>query len=202
MGDNNREKPALLIIDMVKDNFDESKNLPITPLARQIIGPINGLISAFRKEGWPIVFPTDAFNKEDFIFKGRMKPHSLAGTEGAEIVDELDRRDDDFWLPKPVFSAFFKTELDKWLKERGVTLCAVAGISTNVCVLTTVFDAISHGFNTVLLEDCTAAFSKSIHEQTLNAYRKNPLYPLLKVATSSELVKDLTEKKQKKLGHR
>ncbi len=195
MGDHNREKPALLIIDMVKDNFEESKNMPITPLARQIIGPINGLISAFRKEGWPIVFPTDAFNKEDFIFKGRMKPHSLAGTEGAEIIDELDRRDDDFWLPKPVFSAFFKTELDKWLKERGVTLCAVAGISTNVCVLTTVFDAISHGFNTVLLEDCTAAFSKSIHEQTLNAYRKNPLYPLLKVATSSELVKDLTEKK-------
>jgi len=195
MGDQNREKPALLIIDMVKDNFDESKNLPITPLARQIIGPINGLISVFRKEGWPIVFPTDAFRKEDFIFKGRMKPHSLAGTEGAEIMDELDRRDDDFWLPKPVFSAFFKTELDKWLKEREVTLCAVAGISTNVCVLTTVFDAISHGFNTVLLEDCTAAFSKSIHEQILNVYRKNPLYPLLKVATSSELVKDLNEKK-------
>jgi len=194
MGNHNREKPALLIIDMVKDNFDESKNLPITPLARQIIGPINGLISAFRKEGWPIVFPTDAFRKEDFIFKGRMKPHSLAGTEGAEIMDELDRRDDDFWLPKPVFSAFFKTELDKWLKEREVTLCAVAGISTNVCVLTTVFDAISHGFNTVLLEDCTAAFSKSIHEQTLNVYRKNPLYPLLKVATSSELVNDLSEK--------
>jgi len=194
MGDQNREKPALLIIDMVKDNFDESKNLPITPLARQIIGPINGLISAFRKEGWPIVFPTDAFRKEDFIFKGRMKPHSLAGTEGAEIMDELDRRDDDFWLPKPVFSAFFKTELDKWLKEREVTLCAVAGISTNVCVLTTVFDAISHGFNTVLLEDCTAAFSKSIHEQILNVYRKNPLYPLLKVATSSELVNDLSEK--------
>ncbi|MCK5722281.1 MAG: isochorismatase family protein, partial [Gammaproteobacteria bacterium] len=72
MGDHNREKPALLIIDMVKDNFDESKNLPITPLARQIIGPINGLISVFRKEGWPVVFPTDAFRKEDFIFKGRM----------------------------------------------------------------------------------------------------------------------------------
>ncbi|MBU4426056.1 MAG: cysteine hydrolase, partial [Proteobacteria bacterium] len=52
-----------------------------------MIGPINGLISAFRKEGWPIVFPTDAFRKEDFIFKGRMKPHSLAGTEAAEIVD-------------------------------------------------------------------------------------------------------------------
>ena len=192
----NREKPALLIIDMVKDNFDESKNLPITPLARQIIGPINGLVSAFRKEGWPIVFPTDAFNKEDFIFKGRMKPHSLAGTEGAEIVDELDRRDDDFWLPKPVFSAFFKTELDKWLKEREVTLCAVAGISTNVCVLATVLDTISYGFKAVLLADCTAASSEVIHDHTLNLYRRNPLYPLLRVTASFELVKDLTGKSE------
>ena len=197
MRDQNREKPALLIIDMVRDNFDESKNLPITPLARQIIDPINGLIRTFRKEGWPIVFPTDAFHQEDFIFKGRMKPHSLAGTEGAEIVDELDRRDDDFWLPKPVFSAFFKTELDKWLRERDVTLCAVAGISTNVCVLATVIDTISHGFKAVLLEDCTAAFSEVIHDQTLNLYRRNALYPLLRVATSAELVKDLTEKNRR-----
>jgi nicotinamidase/pyrazinamidase len=191
MGENNRERPVLLIIDMVKDNFVETKHLPITPLARQIIGPINGLIRVFRKEGWPVVFPTDAFHKEDFIFKGRMKPHSLAGTEGAEIIDELDREDRDLWLPKPVFSAFFRTELDQWLRKREVTLCAVAGISTNVCVLTTVFDAISFGFKVVLLEDCTAAYSKGIHEQILNTYRCSPLYPLLKVATSSELAKDL-----------
>jgi nicotinamidase-related amidase len=195
MGENNRERPAFLIVDMVKDNFIESKNLPITPLARQIINPINWVISVFRKQGWPIIFPTDAFHKEDFIFKGRMRPHSLAGTEGAEIIDELDREKGDLWLPKPVFSAFFRTELDEWLKKREVTLCAVAGISTNVCILTTVFDALSHGFKAVLLEDCTAAFSKSIHEQILNTYRKTPLYPLLKVATSSELVKDVTGKK-------
>jgi nicotinamidase-related amidase len=43
------EKPALLIIDMVKDSFDESHGLPITPLAKKIIDPINGLISVFRK---------------------------------------------------------------------------------------------------------------------------------------------------------
>ncbi|OQY15546.1 MAG: isochorismatase [Desulfobacterium sp. 4572_20] len=195
MGEHNREKPALLIIDMVKDNFIESKNLPITPLARQIIAPINGLIRVFRKEGWPIVFPTDAFYKEDFIFKGRMKPHSLAGTEGAEIIDELDREDGDLWLPKPVFSAFFRTELDKWLKERGVTLCALAGISTHVCVLATVLDTISYGFKVVLLEDCTAAFSEVIHDQTLSLYRRNPLYPLLRVMASAELVEDLTGKK-------
>jgi nicotinamidase-related amidase len=61
--------------------------------------------------------------------------------------------------------------------------------------LATVLDTISCGFKAVLLEDCTAAFSEAIHDQTLNLYRRNPLYPLLRVATSAELVKDLTEKK-------
>ncbi|UCF83196.1 MAG: cysteine hydrolase [Desulfobacteraceae bacterium] len=194
MGDQNRERPALLIIDMIKDNFQESKKLPITPLARQIIAPINGLIGVFRKEGWPIVFPSDAFHKEDFIFKTRMKPHSLVGTDGAEVIDELDRKDNDFWLTKPRFSAFFETKLDEWLKERGITLCAIAGIATNFCVLTSALDAICYDFKAILLEDCTAASSKMIHEQTLDTYRRNPLYPLLRVATSAELVNELTGK--------
>jgi len=178
---------------MVKDNFDERRNLPITPLARRIIGPINNLISVFRREGWPIVFSTDAFHSQDFIFKGRMKPHSLAGTRGAEVIDELDRKKKDLWLPKPRFSAFFETGLDQWLRERGVTLCAVAGIATHFCVLTTIMDAICHDFKAVLLQDCTAAFSENIHEQTLSLYRRNPLYPLLRIASSSDLVMELTE---------
>jgi nicotinamidase-related amidase len=186
-----QDTPALLIIDMVKDNFDESRNLPITPLAKKIIDPLNYLIGEFRKHKWPVVFSTDAFHREDFIFKGRMPPHSLAGTQGAEVVDELDKHDDDFWLPKPRFSAFFNTGLEDWLHERGVTLCAVGGISTHFCVLTTVMDAICHDLKAVLLEDCCAAFSKTVHEQTLNCYRKNPLYPLLRVMSSKELLSDL-----------
>lgn len=186
-----QDTPSLLIIDMVKDNFDESRNLPITPLAKKIIDPLNYLISEFRKHKWPVVFSTDAFHREDFIFKGRMPPHSLAGTQGAEVVDELDKHDDDFWLPKPRFSAFFNTGLEDWLHERGVTLCAVGGISTHFCVLTTVMDAICHDFKAVLLEDCCAAFSKTVHEQALNCYRKNPLNPLLRVMSSKELHSDL-----------
>ena len=185
------EKPALLIIDMVKDNFDESRNLPITPFEKKIIAPMNGLIEKFRNQGWPVVFSTDAFRQDDFIFKGRMHPHSLVGTPGAEVVDDLDMCDQDFWLPKPRFSAFFDTGLENWLREREVSLCAVGGISTHFCVLTTVMDAICHDFKAVLLEDCSAAPSEKVHEQTLNGYRKNPLYPLLRVMTSSELISEL-----------
>lgn len=190
----NSETPALLIIDMVKDNFVESRNLPITPFARAAIDPLNKMIEVFRYQKWPIVFSTDAFHEEDFIFKGRMHPHSLAGTEGAEVVDDLDMQADDLWLPKPRFSAFFNTGLEKWLRERGVGLCAVGGIATHFCVLTTVLDAICHDFQAVLLEDCSAAFSKQVHEQTLASYRCNPLYPLLRVATSTDLASELVDK--------
>ena len=189
----NNEKPALLIIDMVKDNFIKSKKLPITPFAEKIIAPLNDLIGVFRRHQWPVVFSTDAFHREDFIFEGHMQPHSLVGTEGAEVVDGLDKTEDDLWLPKPKFSAFFQTGLEKWLREKEITLCAVGGISTHFCVLTTVMDAICHDFKAVLIEDCSAASSRKIHEQTLDCYRRNPLYPLLKVATSSELEAELIE---------
>ena len=188
------ETPALLIIDMVKDNFMDSRNLAITPFARATIEPLNKLIGVFRGQKWPIVFSTDAFHEDDFIFKGRMQPHSLSGTEGAKVVDALDMREDDLWLPKPRFSAFFNTGLANWLQERGVSLCAVGGISTHFCVLTTVLDAICHDFKSVLLEDCSAASSKQLHEQTLDNYRRNPLYPLLRVAKSTDLVSEFLGK--------
>jgi nicotinamidase/pyrazinamidase len=185
------ESPALLIIDMVKDNFKEERNLPITPLAIKTIDPLNRTIRFFRSHAWPIVFSTDAFNKNDFIFTGRMPPHSLAGTEGADVVDSLDFQETDTWLPKPRFSAFFKTGLEKMLHDRKITLCAVAGIATPFCVLTTAMDALCHDFKAVILEDCSTAFSQELHEQTLNIYRRNPLYPLFRIMTSSELMREL-----------
>jgi len=187
-----KEKPALLIIDMVKDNLDPDRPLPITQYAVQIIPPINALIDKFRKQGWPVIFATDAYHEQDFIFRGRLKPHSLAGTRGAEIADGLDYRPEtDTWLLKPKFSAFFRTGLEKNLHEQKVTLCAVAGITTNFCVLATVMDALCHDFKVVLLEDCTAAFPESNHEQILTVYRRNPLDPLLSVASSPEMDKIL-----------
>jgi nicotinamidase-related amidase len=186
------ESPALLIIDMVKDNFKEERNLPITPLAKKIIDPLNQTIRFFRSHGYPVVFSTDAFNEKDFIFTGRMQPHSLAGTEGAEVVEDLDFKETDTWLPKPRFSAFFKTGLENMLQDRGITLCAVAGIATSFCVLTTAMDALCHDFKVVILEDCTAAWSQDLHAQTLEIYRRNPLYPLFRILPSTELIKELS----------
>lgn len=185
------EKPAFLVIDMVKDYFDPNHPIPVTPFARRLIDPINRLSRKFRENDWPVVFATDAFQPDDFLFGGRMKPHSIMGSTGAEVIDDLERAAGDFWLPKPKFSAFFQTGLETWLRERAVTLCAVAGITTNFCVLTTVMDAICHNFKAVLLEDCTAAVSEAIHQAMLDSYRKNAIYPLLKVQKSIELATEL-----------
>lgn len=183
--------PALLIIDMVKDNLEEKNKFPITAPASRIISPINQLKSVFKARGWPVVFSTDAFRRDDFIFTGRMKPHSLEGTAGAEVIDELGRGEGDFRLPKSRFSAFFRTSLEGWLKERKVTLCAVAGITTNFCVLTTAMDSICCDFKTIILEDCTAAVTEEIHRKTLDLYRRTALYPLLRVLTSGELISEV-----------
>jgi len=184
-------RPALIIIDMVKDNFEESRKLPITPFAQKIISPINTLTRIFRERKFPIVFATDAFHTGHFFFTGRMKPHSLAGTTGAEVVDALDRREGDYWMPKPSMSAFFKTGLEGWLRDRQVTLCAVCGIATNFCVLTSAFDALANDFRAVLVEDCSAAASEKIHAATCEVYRKNPLQPLLRVMTSEDMIEEL-----------
>ena len=192
MNNTSSDRPALLVIDMVKDNLDANKPVPITPLARKLFDPINSLIRTFRDASWPVVFATDAFAVGDFIFGGKMKPHSLAGTAGAEVAAELDRRPEDLWLPKPRFSAFFRTELETWLRARGVTLCAIAGITTNFCVLTTAMDALCCDFKAVILEDCTAASTEAVHRQTLDLYRKNVLYRLFRIMTSEQLLNELS----------
>jgi nicotinamidase-related amidase len=186
-----KEKPALLIIDMVNDYFDESENMPITGFGKAIIPPLNQMIDHFHEKQWPVVFSTDAFQVDDFFFSGKMKPHAIAGSKGAELIAALNKNEEDYWLPKPRMSAFFKTGLEDWLRERGVTLCAVGGLATPFCVLTTVLDALNHNYKGVLLEDCSAAATLPAHEQTLAIYRRNVIYPLLRVMTSKEMIETL-----------
>jgi len=186
-----KENPAILVIDMVKDHLDPRRRSRIIPYARAIVNPIKDLTKTFRMNGWPVVFSTDSYKEDDFIFSGRMKPESLEGTEGAQVVEELERRPDDLWLPKPRFSAFFQTGLAEYLREREVTICAVTGIATPFCVLTTALDAICHDFRCVIVSDCSAAVSEKVHNGTLDVYRKSALFPLLKVSMASELLSDL-----------
>jgi nicotinamidase-related amidase len=184
-------RPAIIIVDMVKDNLREEAKSPITQEARPIIPRINHLLERGRQARIPIIFACDSFLPGDFIFKGKMKPHSLRGTEGAEVTDLLDRQEGDIVLPKRRFSAFFKTDLDQTLRTWHCDTVAVGGIATNVCVLMTAMDALCHDFKSILLEDCAAAHKKEVHETTIENYRKFALYPLFRIMTSEEFLSEV-----------
>ncbi|HSO71787.1 MAG TPA: isochorismatase family cysteine hydrolase [Thermodesulfobacteriota bacterium] len=177
-------KPAIIVVDMVKDNFHDEDHLPITVQARAMIPALNRLLQAARSKGAPIIFACDSFLVGDFIFQGKMKAHSLRSTPGAEVLEDLDRTPADIFLPKRRFSAFFKTDLDMTLRLLQIDTVAVTGIATHFCVLTTALDALCHDFRAVILEDCSAGPTPEIHQRTLDNYRRNPLYPLLRVMDS------------------
>jgi nicotinamidase/pyrazinamidase len=183
-------KPAIIVVDMVKDNIKEGSRHPITLEARSILPNLQRLLEEGRKRGFPVIFACDSFLKDDFIFKGRMKVHSLRGTKGSEVVEELRPEPTDIVLPKRRFSAFFKTDLDQTLRVLGVDTIIVTGITVEVCVLMTVMEGLCHDFSAILLEDCTASKNKEMHQACLNLYRDFALYPLLRVMTLEEFLRE------------
>ena len=178
---------ALIVVDMTKDNvtgiFEE--------LCKPIIPNINRLSEVFRENNLPVIFANDSFFEEDFIFKGKMPPHSLRYTEGSNVTDKLVVKDGDIILPKRRFSAFFKTDLDMTLRTKKVEQVCVCGITSTFCVLATAFDAFCNDFSTVIIEDATTAHKIEFHKQVMNFYRKNPLQPHFEIKTTEQIIAEI-----------
>ena len=126
-------KPTLVIVDMLKDTFEKHPNIYISVRAMEFVPTINHLSALFREKNYPVIFSCDAFSPDDFIFKNGREPHSIKGTKGAEVIDQLERMPEDIFQEKPKFSAFFRTDLDLRLKGLGIDTVVVAGIATR-CV--------------------------------------------------------------------
>jgi len=184
-------KPAIIIVDMLKDSFNDAHGNPVTPFARSIVPRINQLTERARRRSIPVVFSMDSFLPGDFIFGGKMKEHSLRGTPGAEVTDELNQCPSDYYSPKRRFSAFFKTDLDQTLRLLEVDTAVITGINSHWCVLGSAFDALANDFRAVILEDCCASYTREIHESTMNLYRKNPLFPLFRILSLEDFFREL-----------
>jgi nicotinamidase-related amidase len=185
-------KPAIIVVDMLKDNLKESPRNLYYQEGKEIIPNLQRLLEESRKRGFPIVFACDSFLEGDFIFKGRMKVHALRGTKGAEVIDDLRPEPTDIVLPKRRFSAFFKTDLDQTLRTLGIDTIIVTGMTMEVCVLMTAFEGLCQDFSVIILEDCTASRSKELREECLNLYRGNALNPLLRIMTRDEFLKEVS----------
>ena len=191
-------KPAIIIVDMLEGNYSkerkgEKEEEKIIPFVRDTLKKCRGL-------SIPVIFACDSFLAKDFIFKCRMKPHAIRGTEGTKPLSDLEPETTDIILEKRRFSAFFKTDLDQTLRTLGVDTVAVGGVNTHFCVLATAFDAVCNDFSTIILEDLSAAFKKQIHESFVDAYRNSAIYPLLRVMKSEEFLQEAGQEDTQKPG--
>lgn len=177
---------AVVIVDMLKDNVEGAEHGAIAAEAQKIIPAVQRLLAHARAREMPVIFACDSFLPGDLMFQGRLRPHSLRGTAGAQVIDALRPLPGEMVMEKRSMSAFFRTDLDLTLRVLGVDGIAIAGISTAVCVLLTAFDAVASGFRSVILEDCCAAHKPEVHRQVLDLYRHGSLYPVMRVATLEE----------------
>jgi nicotinamidase-related amidase len=96
------------------------------------------------------------------------QPHAIRGTDGAELVAQLQPLgDDDYTVGKRRFSAFFGTDMDLYLREEGIRRVVVVGRPSNVCALYTAADAFHRRYQVVAISDCLYSKTGAMHDRAL-----------------------------------
>lgn len=160
---------ALLVIDLQQeDGF---------PLARvdQVIEHAAALIETARSLDIPLFYTrhvNDALGRdlapgEPVDAQGRPTTYR-AGTRAIEIIDALAPQLGDVVLDKQRYSAFHGTRLAQMLNSRGIKHLVVIGLLTDVCVMTSVFDAYQHDLRLTLVADACTATTQAAHYSALH----------------------------------
>lgn len=169
---------ALVIVDMQRDfvdpgGFGEALGNDVS-LLRKAIAPIKRVLAAARQAGLLIIHTREGHRpdlsdlqpskkargrlKTGIGDKGPMGRILVRGEHGHDIIDELKPRAGEPVLDKPGKGAFYATDFDAILKHRGMKQLIVCGVTTEVCVQTTVREANDRGYDCLVLEDCVASY--------------------------------------------
>lgn len=160
-------KAALLVVDMLKD-FLEKWGTLYCERCRYIVPAIQKLVKEARKRKIPIIYVCDShpskFSGPEFK---KWKPHAIRGTKGAEVINELGPKKDDYIVLKRTYDGFYNTDLEITLRSLGIDTVIVTGIHTHVCVLTTATSAFIRGFHVIVPEDCVTTSHPENHRTRL-----------------------------------
>lgn len=177
------KKLAFMIIDMQNDFLSEdgmfqAKNADVSA-ARKIVDPIRKVAVACRKAGVKVIYTRHTFSP-DLRDMGRawsevylrtrapIGPGSKVGPKGkkigylirdtwnADIIEELSPQEGDIIIDgKRTHTAFYHTDLEHVLKILGIERIMFAGLTTSICVESTLRDAFHSEYSCILLSDCT-----------------------------------------------
>lgn len=161
-------KNALLIIDMQQEDSFVLENFDTT------VTHIAALLDTARRQRVPVIY-TRHINQADGSDLPRGEPRAAdggpssyrAGTRQVEIIERLAPRPDEWVLDKGRYSAFHRTDLDARLKALGVDTLIVSGVLTDVCVLSSVFDAFALGYHIRLVSDACTTTTLAGHYSAL-----------------------------------
>jgi ureidoacrylate peracid hydrolase len=187
---------AVLVVDMLND-FVLPEGAMYLPEGHEVVEPIARLLEDSRAIGARVVHLQEGHWPDDLNFRKRV-PACLFGSPGREIIAELMPESGDCVITKRRYSGFFGTDLDLRLREWGVKTVVVTGITTNICVRSTVQDAFFLGYDVVVPWDCVRAPSDRDQEATLDDIRTH----FGEVLSSSEVRSILARSSEREVaGH-
>ena len=169
MGNNITEADnAIIVVDMQNDFV-----LPDAPLcvagAFATLPAISKFLDYGRTKGWAVIYvcrihrrsgvDAELFRRH-FFEEG--KPFCIAGTKGAEVVEEIVPKDGDIIFTKQRFSAFFGTDLNIVLRGLGAKNLYIAGTQYPNCIRSTAVDAMAYDYNVTVVTDCCSAATDEV----------------------------------------
>jgi len=149
---------AVIVVDMQND-FVHPDGALFVPDAPKTVPAIARLLEKARKSGVPVFYTQDWHDEDDpeFAIWGR---HAVAGTWGAEIVEDLKPQKGDVLIKKLRYDGFYGTSLDHLLRLKGVKRLVVVGTVANICVLHTAGSAALRWYEVVVPMDGVSALNE------------------------------------------
>ena len=181
------KRTALLLIDFQRDflyrgGFGESLGNDVSKLQRAV-EPTKKVLGEFRKRKLIIIHtreghqsnlsdcPEAKRNRGNFRTrigdKGPMGKILVRGEYGHELIDELKPREEEIVIDKPGKGSFYSTNLDGVLRSKKIKYLIITGVTTEVCVASTVREANDRGYECLILSDCVASYNEEFHKETL-----------------------------------